>query len=83
MYNRDRLFTKNQGPIWNTTSAIAGATVLGLAFAFAGPFLTILFVIASIIYGAVITFRIMASKMASRMGGDNTGGSQDGMREWG
>ncbi len=43
-------------------SLFAGATVIGITFAYAGPFLNVIAVIGSIIYGAVISIRVMAPK---------------------
>jgi predicted lipid-binding transport protein (Tim44 family) len=43
-------------------SLFAGATVIGVAVAYAGPFLNVIAVIGSIIYGTIISLRVMAPK---------------------
>ncbi len=55
-------FRVRGGILGNLGSLLSGTVVVGLAFAFAGPFITVLAVIASIIYGAIITFRLLTPK---------------------
>jgi hypothetical protein len=43
-------------------SLFAGITVMGIAVAYAGPFLNVIAVIGSIIYGTIISLRVMAPK---------------------
>ena len=43
-------------------SLLAGAVVMGVAVAYAGPFLNVIAVIGSIMYGTVISLRVMAPK---------------------
>ena len=43
-------------------SIIAGSVVGGIVLAFVGPFLIIISVVASLIYGPVIVFRMLAAK---------------------
>ena len=50
------------GLIKGMGSLFAGATVIGISFAYAGPFLNVIAVIGSIIYGTVISLRMMAPK---------------------
>ena len=50
------------GLIKGTGSLIAGSLVMGLAFAYAGPFLNVLAIVGSIIYGTAISLRVMAPK---------------------
>ena len=48
--------------IWGQLSLIAGSLVVGLAFAYAGPFIAILSIIASFIYGTAIMLRLITPK---------------------
>ena len=43
-------------------SLFAGSIVVGLAFAFAGPFITIFIVISSIVYGGIFMMRMLTPK---------------------
>jgi len=43
-------------------SLLAGSVVIGLAFAFAGPFIAVLSIIASFIYGAAIMLHMLTPK---------------------
>jgi hypothetical protein len=43
-------------------SLFAGSVVIGLAFAFAGPFIGVLSIIASFIYGAGVMLNMLSPK---------------------
>ena len=59
----DKLFSSRKGgKAGDLGSLISGVTVVGLAFAYAGPFIMILSIVASIIYGTALTLRLLTPK---------------------
>ena len=63
MRRRNVLFSKVEGGILGDMgSVLSGSVVVGLAFAFAGPFLTVLIVVASIVYGTSLMFYFLTPK---------------------
>lgn len=63
MARRESLSPRRGGRLADMGSALAGSVVFGLVLAFTGPFLTILGIVASFIYGPVVMFRMVASKL--------------------
>ena len=59
---RRRLPPTEGGMIGDQGSLLAGSIVVGLAFAFAGPFITIFIIISSVVYGSAIMLRLMTPK---------------------
>ena len=55
-------------------SIIAGSVVVGIVLAFVGPFLIIISVVASLIYGPVIMFLILAAKVKE---------DKESLKDWG
>ena len=62
MRRRDRMFSGKSNPIWDMGSLINGSVVVGLAFAFGGPFITLLIVLASIVYGSIFMLNLLTPK---------------------
>ena len=63
MARRENLIPRHRSRLADMGSALAGSVVFGLVLAFTGPFLTILGIIASFIYGPVVLFRMVAAKL--------------------
>ena len=55
-------------------SIIAGSVVVGIVLAFVGPFLIIISVVASLIYGPVTMFLILAAKVKE---------DKESLKDWG
>ena len=63
MRRRDDLFSGEASKgIWGLGSLTAGAVVVGIVFAFAGPFITLLAVVASIVYGTTFMLSLLTPK---------------------
>ncbi len=61
-----------QGQKGDKGSLLAGSIVVGAALVFAGPFITVLAIVASIVYGISLTFHFIGLRM----------GKND-LQEWG
>jgi hypothetical protein len=63
MRRRDDLFSGEASKgVWSLGSLTAGAIVVGIVFAFAGPFITVLAVVASIVYGTTFMLGFLTPK---------------------
>ena len=71
MPEKNGISSEDSGGIWNFTSLAAGSIVIGVILAFAGPFLTVLGVAASIIYGTTFMFRLLTPK-----------GERENLKDW-
>ena len=63
MRKRDDLFSGEASKgIWGLGSLTAGAIVVGIVFAFAGPFITVLAIVGSIVYGTGFMLSLLTPK---------------------
>lgn len=63
MQSRDRIFSgRAGGKLDGITSVISGSVVVGVVLAYAGPFLQVLAVVASIIYGSAFMLRLFTPR---------------------
>lgn len=67
-----RGFGSASGLLAGLGSLFGGSVVVGLVFAYTGPFLTIIGGIASIIYGTIFALRLMTPKALKK-----------GLKSWG
>ena len=63
MRKRDDLFSGAESKgIWGMGSLLAGSIVVGVVLLFSGPFVTVLAIVASIVYGTGFMLNLLAPK---------------------